>query len=90
MPVLAPGEVLEDTSKMRLSDEDIDKLNKRVKKKKKRRRRKKPKWKVPKKKKKKEVKKNPYKLIGFHKICLKWIIGVIVNRHFRNKLEWQY
>ena len=51
-----------------------------------RRRRKKPKRvkKIPKKK------KNRLRFLGYHKICVKWILGVIMNRHYKNLIEWRY
>jgi hypothetical protein len=87
MPVLAPGERLPKKVPFKMPQKLIDALNKRPeqrhiyhRKKPKRRRRRKH-------KKKKKVKR---KIIGYHKVCLKWIVGVIVNRHFKNKGEWKY
>ena len=90
MPVLAPGERLPASIPFKMPQKLIDKLNKSpMAKKRKRRRRKKPKYKRKKPKHKKK-KKSTRKIIGYHKICLKWVVGVIVNRHFDNKKEWKY
>ena len=86
MPVLAPGERLPKNIPFKMPQSVIDKLNKPGKKKIRFRRRK-PKFHRRRHKKKKEIKR---KIIGYHKICLKWIVGVIVNRHFKNNKEWKY
>lgn len=86
MPVLAPGERLPKKVPFKMPQGVIDLLNK-PKKMKKRVRRKKPHLKKKKKKKQKAPKR---KIIGYHKLCLKWVIGVIVNRHYRNHKEWKY
>ena len=81
MPVIPPGEDLKDKEKFKIPQEILDAMNK-LKKSKARVRRKKPKEiKKPKPKK---------KIIGYHTICLKWIVGVLVNRHFANKKQWQF
>ena len=85
MPIIAPGEVLPPHKGFHMPKKVIDALNKppedlkpAVKK------RMRPK---PKKKPKKNAKR---KVVGFHKICLKWVVGVIVNRHYKNKQAWKF
>lgn len=80
MPVIAPGEKLPPHKGFEMPKAVIEALNKPTEPTKpKTRRRKKP---APKKKPKESLKKS---VVGYHKICLKWVVGVIVNRHYKNK-----
>lgn len=86
MPVVAPGETLPPHKGFEMPKSVIDALNKIPSEptKKKIQRRKKP---TPKKKPKDSLKRS---VVGYHKICLKWVVGVIVNRHYKNKQAWKF
>lgn len=86
MPVIAPGEKLPPHKGFEMPKAVVDALNNNpeANRPKLRKRRKKP---VPKPKKKDDIKRS---VVGYHKICLKWVVGVIVNRHYKNKQAWKF
>ena len=88
MPIVAPGEKLPSSVPKTIPQEVNDLLNKKPKSVEKRQR--KEKGKVRQKRKRSKKQKKQKKILGYTKLCLKWVIGVIVNRHYSNKQEWQF
>lgn len=85
MPVIPPGEKLDAKKpKFKIPQPLIDILNKPQKRRRRHRRAK------PKKRHYKKLSKPKRKILGYHRVCLKWIIGVLVNRHFNNKHSWKF